>query len=311
MDMKVAGLFAVAVLLTALLFQMEPANVEDAPRLVFPGLKGQLPGLTSIKVTNPNGNSASIFKQQDGWVLEEKSGYNADFSKLSRFLVNLSELRIVEEKTSNSSNHSRLGVAGNAPGAGTSVVVSPGGHSLLVGNKAPSQGSFIRYEDEAQVYLTNKHVDASADWVDWIDPVVINIEPANIGEVTIATRSAEFLSGSRNEESGEFGLLGIPAGRELKYATVADSLTRLLVNVRMLDVEPYNPEIFGDPHNTRFVLISSETIIVGTIIADGRFMMHMDRENLADWQFEISELTYNELNKNMEAMLKTIEADVE
>ena len=108
MDMKVAGLFAVAVLTTALLFQMKPANVEDAPRLVFPRLSGQLSGLTSIIVTSPNGNSASIFKQRDGWVLEEKSGYNADFSKLSRFLVNLSELRIVEEKTSNSSNHSTV-----------------------------------------------------------------------------------------------------------------------------------------------------------------------------------------------------------
>jgi len=39
--------------------------------------------------------------------------------------------------------------------------------------------------------------------------------------------------------------------------------------------------------------------------------MHIDRRNLADWQFEISELTYNELNKNMESMLKAMEADVE
>jgi hypothetical protein len=204
-----------------------------------------------------------------------------------------------------------LGVAENDPGAGTSVIISPGEYSLLVGNEAPSQGSFVRYADDAQVYLTNKPVAASADWIAWIDPVVINIEPANVREVTIATRSAQFLLANRNEASGEFELLGIPTGRELKHATVADSLTRLLVNVRMLDVEPYNPVIFDGPSNTRFVLLSSETIIVGTIIVAGRFMMHIDRKNLADWQFEISELTYNELNKNMEAMLKALEADVE
>ena len=311
MDMKVAGLFGLAVLSTALLFQINLADVEDGPRLVFPGLKEQLSGLTSIKVTNPNGNSASIVKQQDSWVLEEKSGYNVDFSKLSRFLVNFSELRIVEEKTSISSNHSRLGVAVNEPGAAASVIISPGEYSLLVGNEAPSQGSFVRYADDAQVYLTNKPVAASADWIDWVDPMVINIEPANVREVTIATRSAQFLLANRNEASGEFELLGIPTGRELKHATVADSLTRLLVNVRMLDVEPYNPVIFDDPSNTRFVLLSSETIIVETIIVDGRFMMHIDRKNLADWQFEISELTYSELNKNMESMLKAMEADVE
>jgi hypothetical protein len=311
MDMKVAGLFGLAVLSTALLFQINLADVEDGPRLVFPGLKEQLSGLTSIKVTNPNGNSASIVKQQDSWVLEEKSGYNVDFSKLSRFLVNFSELRIVEEKTSISSNHSRLGVAVNEPGAAASVIISPGEYSLLVGNEAPSQGSFVRYADDAQVYLTNKPVAASADWIDWVDPVVINIEPANVREVTIATRSAQFLLANRNEASGEFELLGIPTGRELKHATVADSLTRLLVNVRMLDVEPYNPVIFDDPSNTRFVLLSSETIIVETIIVDGRFMMHIDRKNLADWQFEISELTYSELNKNMKSMLKAMEADVE
>jgi hypothetical protein len=311
MDMKVAGLFGLAVLSTALLFQINLADVEDGPRLVFPGLKEQLSGLTSIKVTNPNGNSASIVKQHDSWVLEEKSGYNVDFSRLSRFLVNFSELRIVEEKTSISSNHSRLGVAVNEPGAATSVIISPGEYSLLVGNEAPSQGSFVRYADDAQVYLTNKPVAASADWIAWVDPVVINIAPANVREVTIATRSAQFLLANRAEASGEFELLGIPTGRELKHATVADSLTRLLVNVRMLDVESYNPVIFNDPSNTRLVLLTGETIIVRSIILGDRFMMHIDRKNLADWQFEISELTYSELNKNMESMLKAMEADVE
>ena len=311
MGMKVAGLFGVALSLIALLFKMDPYNAENGPRLVFPNLKEQLSGLTSIKVTNSDGNSVSILKEDGRWVLEEKSGYDVDFSKLSRFLIHFSEHRIVEEKTSIPSNHSRLGVARNDPGAGASVILMPGEYSLLVGNDAPSQGSFVRYAGESQVYLTNKPVEASADWLKWIDPVVINIEPANVREVKIATRPAQFLLANRNEASGEFELLGIPAGRDLKHATVVDSLTRLLVNVRMLDVEPYNPLIFHDPSITRFVLLSGETIIVGTIIVSGRFMMHIDRKNLADWQFEISEFTYNELNKNMEAMLKTTEADIE
>ena len=311
MAIKVAGLFGMAVLSTALLFKMAPDNAEDGPRLVFPNLKEQLSGLTSIKVTNSDGNSVSILKEDGRWVLEEKSGYDVDFSKLSRFLVHFSEHRIAEEKTSILSNHSRLGVAGNDSGAGASVMLMPGEYSLLVGNEAPSQGSFVRYPGDSQVYLTNKPVEASADWLEWIDPVVINIEPANVREVKIATAPAELLLANRNEASGEFELLGIPAGRELKHATVADSLTRLLVNVRMLDVEPYNPLIFQDPSITRFVLLNGETIVVGTIIVSGRFMMHVDRKSLADWQFEISEFTYNELNKNMEAMLKTTEADIE
>ena len=311
MAIKVAGLFGMAVLTTALLFKMAPDNAEDGPRLVFPNLKEQLSGLTSIKVTNSDGNSVSILKEDGRWVLEEKSGYDVDFSKLSRFLVHFSEHRIVEEKTSIPSNHSRLGVAGNDSGAGASVMLMPGEYSLLVGNEAPSQGSFVRYPGDSQVYLTNKPVEASADWLEWIDPVVINIEPANVREVKIATGPAELLLANRNEASGEFELLGIPAGRELKHATVADSLTRLLVNVRMLDVEPYNPLIFQDPSITRFVLLNGEVIVVGTIIVSGRFMMHVDRKSLADWQFEISEFTYNELNKNMEAMLKTAEADIE
>jgi hypothetical protein len=311
MDMKVTGLFAMAVLSIALLFQINPGNVEESPRLVFPGLKEQLSELTGIKVTNPNGSSVTMVKQQDNWVLEEKSGYKVDFSKLSRFLVNFSELRVVEEKTSISTNHSRLGVAENDPGAGTRVIVSPGEYSLLVGNQAPSQGSFVRYADDTQVYLTNKPVAASTDWIEWIDPVVINIEPASVREVTIESSAAQLLFANRNEASGEFELREIPAGRELKYATVADSLARLLVNVRMLNVEPYDPVIFDDPSNTRLVLLSGETIIVKSVIVDGRFMMHIDRKNLADWQFEISESSYNELNKDMESMLKASEADVE
>jgi hypothetical protein len=311
MVIKVAGLFGMVVLTAALLFKMAPDNAEDGPRLVFPNLKEQLSGLTSIKVINSDGNSVSILKQDGRWVLEEKSGYDVDFSKLSRFLGHFSEHRIVEEKTSIPSNHSRLGVAVNDPGAGASVIIMPGEYFLFVGNEAPSQGSFVRYAGDSQVYLTKEPVEASADWLEWIDPVVINIEPANVREVKIATESAELLLANRNESSGEFELLGIPAGRELKHATAADSLTRLLVNVRMLDVEPYNPLIFQDPSITRFVLLNGEAIVVGTIIVSGRFMMHVERKSLADWQFEISEFTYNELNKNMEAMLKTAEADIE
>jgi hypothetical protein len=40
-------------------------------------------------------------------------------------------------------------------------------------------------------------------------------------------------------------------------------------------------------------------------------MMHFDRADLSDWQFEISELTYNELNNDVEAMLKPLDGDVE
>jgi hypothetical protein len=311
MAIRVAGLFGIAVLLTALLLKMNPSNAVVGPRLVFPSLKEQLSALTTIKVTKSNGNSVSILKEQGRWVLQEKSGYEVDFAKLSRFLVNFSEQKIVEEKTSISSNHSRLGVAENDPGAGLSVVLMPGEYSLLVGNDAPSQGSFIRYEGDAQVYLTNKSVDAPADWLEWVDPVVINIEPVDVREVTITNRFAQVLSAKKNKASGEFELLAIPIGRELKRTTIADSLTRLLVNVRMLDVEPYNPLIFHDAASARFVLFSGENIIVGTNIESGRFMMHVDRTSLAGWQFEISEFTYNELNKNMEAMLKTTATDIE
>ncbi len=312
MNMKIAGLFGIAVLLTAGLFQMNSAKIDAEPRLVFPGLKEQLSGLTSIKVINPNGNSVSVIKVQEGWALEGKSRYRVDFLKLSRFLTGFSELKVVEEKTAIPSNHARLGVAGNGPGAGTRLILSAGEQSLLVGNDAPSLGSFVRYEDDAQVYLTNKRVEASSDWIDWVDPVVINIEPANIQEVTISTRSAQFLSANRTEESGEFALQGVPSGRALKYATVADSLSRMLVNVRMQDVAPYNPVMFDDPSNTRFVLNSGETVRVGTVIVDDKFWMHIDRKDLADWQFEISELNYKELNKGMEDMLAPIvEADIE
>lgn len=311
MKMQVAGLFSVAVLSIALLFQVNPANVEAGPRLVFPALKEQLSEVKSIEVMRPNGDSVAIVKQQGVWVLEEKSAYNVDFSKLSSFLMNFSQLKIVEEKTSNLSNHPRLGVAENDPGAGTSVIISPGEYSLLVGYEAPSQGSFVRYADDPQVYLTNKPVQVSADWIDWIDPVVINVAPADLKEVSIGAQSEPLMLANRSDASGEFELQGIPKGRELKHMTVADSLTRLLVNVRMLDVEPYNPAIFQAPSITRFVLVSRETIVVETIKTNGRFMMHLDRKNLADWQFEISEFTYNELNKSMEAMLKTTEVDVE
>ena len=311
MRLQIIGLFGLALIMAGLLFQSNSESQKSGPRLVFPNLKAQLASLETVEIINLNGERVSIVKKESGWVLKNKHEYRADFSKLSEFLINLSALKIVEEKTRISANHKKLGLGESGTGAATKVSMIPGENSILIGNQASSIGSFVRYESEPQVFLTDDSIDVSTDWMDWVDPVVINIPMDVVKNVVIESASGAVFSGFKNEESGVFELLAIPEGRELKYPTVADSMTRLLVNIRMLDLEPYNSKTFTDSSSVRFGLASEETIAVRSIASGGKFMMHIDRADLSDWQFEISELTYNELNNDVEAMLKPLDGDLE
>ena len=311
MRFQILGLCGLALIMLGLLFQSNFESQKSESRLVFPNLKAQLAGLETVEIINLNEERVSIVKKESGWVLENKHEYRADFSTLSEFLINLSVLKIVEEKTRISANHKKLGLAERGTGAAIRVSMMPGENSILIGNQASSIGSFVRYENEPQVFLTDDSIDVSTEWIDWVDPVVINIPMDVVNTVEIESASGAIFSGVKNEESGVFELLAMPQGRELKYPTVVDSMARLLVNIRMLDLEPYNSITFTDSSSVRFGLGSEETIVVRSIAFGGEFMMHIDRSDLSDWQFKISELTFKELNKDVEAMLKPLDSDVE
>lgn len=306
MDTKLIGLAFIAIMLTALFFVQDSDEKTPDSNRVFPEMNARLSELNSMTLVSLSeaGGEVTLNRVGEIWTVAQKSDYPSDFETLSAFLVALSELEIAEVKTAKATNHARLGVADTGDSAATLVHLEPGEFELMIGNSGGSHGSFIRFPGESQVYLTRQQITASVDPMDWVDPVLVNVDSQEIDKVSLATQSAQFLAAIRNADTGNLELQNQPVDRELKYATIVDNLSRLLVNLRFIDVQPHDPALFNDASLANIALISGEVIKVATIKQGDDFWLHMNREATNKWRYKISEYSFNEFNKTMEDMLQ-------
>jgi hypothetical protein len=305
MNMKVIGLVLIAIMTTILLLQLETQEETESGELLLPALRQSLSEVTGLTIRSGD-RTIKIERSGDRFTLSEKSNYPVDFRYLSTFLNQLSELEIAERKTSKPENHDRLGVADAGEGAGVQVAISTADQSfeLIIGRAAESRGSFIRLTGNPQVYLADQLIDVPLIPFEWLDPVVINVESSDVQQVEITTQAGDVLQAIRGEESGVMELQGMPPGANLKYETVVDNLARLLVNLRMQDVRPFDPATFDAPSVTRLTLLSGESIEAKTVRLDEAYWLHLNREDNALWQYRISEYSFNELNKTINDLLE-------
>ncbi len=367
------ALLLLAVLSLFLLTQVfNQPDDKDAPALL-PGLATSRDAVQRVLVTGLDeaGGQLSIITDDSGWILQEKSGYPVDFEGFIAFLDAVVEAKLTEQKTAKESFHPRLGLAASgAPGeAGTQIDIYAGDEtfSFIKGIESAAQtGTFIRYPDDNQVWLTDQTFAVSVDPLDWINPVAINLDAERVmgvemirdGKVQlVAAREGISLEGqaegsleewadgsleekaegsqeeqaegslegqadgSQEEQQGELILQGQPPGTELKYPTIVSGLARMLVNLRFEDVSRYDPGQWQDYGIARVQLDSGVSIEARTRTQEDKFLLHLqvtnnsdtesdaesETENYADlknWQFEISEYVFKELNKTTADMLK-------
>lgn len=315
MNMKLLGLGAIALMLMALFAQMDAAKTQGAT-LVFPELDAKLSNLEMMKITTLETAEVVTMKAgENGWLIEELSGYPVEFATFSSFLNRLARLEIAERKTAKPANHARLEVAGEGPGAGTRVTLGFRDDNavvnLLVGVTAQSGGSFVRVDDNPQVLLTDKTLDVASDALSWINPVVMSVDAQRVQSVQIEGADDVLLTAIRDATTGEMVISDFPTERALKYSTITDELARVLVNLRLLDVKPYAPEQFVGAHLTTVTLDDGSIIQVQTVVDEQTYWVQIDRPDLAAWQFSISEYAWGELNKSLEDLLIPLEVSGE
>ncbi len=78
-------------------------------RLLFPGLAQKLQDAARVEISH-QGKTTAIVKHGDIWGLEDRGGYAVQASKLRGMLTALTELRLVEQRTADPEQFSRLGL---------------------------------------------------------------------------------------------------------------------------------------------------------------------------------------------------------
>ena len=234
----------------------------------------------------------------------EADGYPADIKKLSGFLRELSRLKVLERKTKREENHSRLGVSESSDSPARLLTLSPGNFALIIGKDTGENSSFVKVKGDPQVFLTENIFDFEAGVNFWIDPVIVDIDPAQIRRIDISGNQRESLSISRDGDSGEFVLTEQPADSKLRYETILDGMARMLVNLRLIGVEKQTEVVLKNATETRFLLDSGEALRIKTQRIDGRHLLRLaSDEKKRKWLYEISESSFQDLNKEMEDLL--------
>lgn len=324
MNPKTLGLAALAMVVVALLYQTIPVEKEITNELLLPGLKEAVSDIDRVVIEplDREENGLTIIQEEGVWQLAEKSGYPIDFERFLSFVDKLAAAEVTEKKTARREYHSTLGVADEGGEEEIGTLVSIGSESesfeLIVGNESGSgRGSFVRRPQSDQVYLVDQQIEVSPDAVDWLDPIVINIDSKKIRRVEIQGVSG--LVAERNPESGDIELKGLPEDAELKYPTIADGLARVLVNLRLQDVAPYDESLWREAGVARYLLEGGEAVKVRTVKKDDDFWLHLDTSQLGGlsdlsaykdrsrWQYQVSQYVFNEFNKTMADMLKSEE----
>jgi Domain of unknown function (DUF4340) len=241
---RVALLFAIGIAVIALAAWMSSRNRGDASSIagtrVLPGLHASLNQVTQVRITKAGGTRATLDREASRWVVGER-GYPADSGKLRQLLLDLASLQAVQRKTRIASNYPVLGVADVTSPKATGAridIVSPGKTwSLIVGDSADANDSYVRLVDSVQSLLASPLVQVDADPKLWLDPTIVNIAQDRVSAIDERPAKGPDFSVSRAKKSqADFAVVGVPRGRKLTGPDAADTMGSALSNLTLTDV---------------------------------------------------------------------------
>jgi hypothetical protein len=236
-------LLASLVVLAILALLAGPGDRRDEEQLLFPGLKAQLNEVSGILVRGPGNQLVVTLRRSDErWIVAERN-YPADVGMIRANLLALAEARIVEEKTSTPELYDRLGVEdialATARGLQLEISGMPTPVRLIIGEAAGGSGdmSYVRRAGEAQSWLVSGRFTPGKTTGEWLDRQLLDIPAARIQAVSIVQPGIPTLRLTKSARGeADFSVADIPAGRELSYPGVGNSLGGLLSGLQLDDV---------------------------------------------------------------------------
>jgi len=177
---------------------VNPAGQQafNAGSLMFPDLAPRLQDAARIEITHQD-KTTTLARHGDAWGLEDRGGYVVQATKLRGMLTALTELRLVEPRTTDPAQFNRLGLEDPHGKEGTSNllrVLDTSGKpivALIVGHRrVRTQGNvpeqvYVRRPDDNQSWLAEGSLQVDADAQQWLDRDILNIDHARIASVTV------------------------------------------------------------------------------------------------------------------------------
>ena len=233
---------AAALLAAGIFFSAHRASQQSdlGGQPVFTGLKDSLGEVTEIRLSKGDGSLTTLRRGDAGWIVVERN-FAADNSRVRELALGLSNLRVVEAKTSDPANYSRLGVESpDSPTATSTLVEVKAGEkswSLIVGKASGNRAVYVRKPETAESLLAEPLLTADPDQKRWTDRLLVDIPGANLREVTVKTGKAPAYQVARaSQGESELSLSPVPKGRTAASNMILNGQVEALTSFHFDDV---------------------------------------------------------------------------
>lgn len=211
---------------------------------LYPALEKELDRVTAVRIFKAGDTKAVELQRSDsGWTVAERSNYPADVAKLRKFVVDLAQAAVLEEKTSNPDNYATLGVEDVSKENATGLRVELEGVStpvnLIVGKLAPGAKShYVRRAGESQSWLVNRALDTSSTPDAWLRKEIIDVTADRIQSAAVTLKGAKrYVAAKSGRAAANFDIEGLPKGKELSAPTAANGFATALASLTLSDVQ--------------------------------------------------------------------------
>ena len=226
-----------------------PIQAEAVAGPMFPGLLDRVNDVREVHIVGPDGILTVVQKDQ-GWALQEKSGYPVDPEQLRKLVLGVANLQLVEAKTADPARLGRLDLQEPGSEAAKSRLVELKGAdgrtlaAAVIGKTTPSLygtshgGIYVRRGGENQSWLASGTLDVPGDALMLLGGEVVDVPVEQVAQVVLRAPDGSALTLSRPDAAAEFTVdVPLPEGRKLDPAKV-EFVTAALTALRMTDVQP-------------------------------------------------------------------------
>jgi hypothetical protein len=278
-NQKLGILALVAVLMVVLAsVQSRKSGTSAGPSGPTYLIQGLDPDQVSGITVGTGKNAIKIEKQNNKFVVVNKSNYPADAKQINDVITKCLDIKTTERRTDKAANHADLEVTEDK--AHSVIRFLKEDHSVLTGvvvgkSTESGQGAFVRRIDSNEVYVTDNTPWFGSAATDYIKAEIIAVKREDVNSVTVTTPEGSYtLRAGKGADS--VIMEGLPADKNLKDND-AKSVFHSLTSVRFDDVNA--PSTVADlKFDTQYVCRLNDTTEYTLKLAkkDGKTYMSCD-----------------------------------
>lgn len=237
-------------------------------------IQGLEPSEISEFVISSGSESVHIARSGDQFTVGELAGYPADFEKLNKLIIDLLDITLTSQISTNPGYFSEYQVAEDSQESTRVELKDSQGTTLtgvIIGTTGENlPGPYVRRVDSQTTFAAASPVNISTEAMDYIDAEPFDYDVDKVVRIVSESSESGFTI-ERTEEEG-LDLVNPPSGRSVNRKEV-DNLAAALNNLRFNKVESRENAAFTADHTLTVSFTSGLAYQVETAELDDSFFM--------------------------------------